>query len=69
MQEIGKGPASTRYGNNVTMPAGRYNVTVMIKGKRLAFVVALTDAPAGHMKCSKGSVVVARIHKFGVCLP
>jgi hypothetical protein len=50
MQEIGKGPASTRYGNNVTMPAGRYNVTVMIKGKRLVFVVALTDASAGHMK-------------------
>ena len=43
MQEIGKGPASTRYGNNVTMSAGRYNVTVMIKGKRLVFVVALTD--------------------------
>ena len=37
--EVGKGPASTRYGNNV-MPAGRYSVTVMIKGKRLVFVVA-----------------------------
>ena len=43
MQQIGKGAASTRYGNNVTMPAGRYNITVMIKGKRLVFVVALTD--------------------------
>lgn len=43
MQEVGKGAASTRYGNNVTMSAGRYNVTVMIKGKRLVFVVALTD--------------------------
>ncbi len=43
MQQIGKGAPSTRYGNNVTMPAGRYNVTVMIKGKRLVFVVSLTD--------------------------
>jgi hypothetical protein len=50
MQEIGKGPASTRYGNNVTMPAGHYNVTVMVKGRRLVFVVALTDAPPGHIK-------------------
>jgi hypothetical protein len=48
MQEIGKGPNSTRYGNNVTMTAGHYNVTVMIKGKRLVFAVALTDASPGH---------------------
>lgn len=48
MQEIGRGPDSTRYGNNVTMPAGHYNVTVMIKGKRLVFAVALTDASPGH---------------------
>jgi hypothetical protein len=50
MQEIGKGPASTRYGNNVTMTAGHYNVTVMIKGRRLVFTVDLTDTPPGHTK-------------------
>jgi hypothetical protein len=49
MQEIGRGADSTRYGNNVSMPAGHYNVTVMIKGKRLVFAVALTDASPGHM--------------------
>jgi len=32
MQAIGKGPASTHYGNNVTMPAGRYKVTVSVNG-------------------------------------
>jgi hypothetical protein len=48
MQEIGRGADSTRYGNNVSMPAGHYNVTVMIKGKRLVFAVALTDASPGH---------------------
>jgi hypothetical protein len=47
MQQIGKGPASTRYGNNVTMSAGRYNVTVMVKGRRLVFDVALTDSRPG----------------------
>jgi hypothetical protein len=47
MQQIGKGPASTRYGNNVTMSAGRYNVTVMVKGRRLVFDVGLTDSRPG----------------------
>jgi hypothetical protein len=49
-QEIGKGPASTRYGNNVMMSAGHYNVTVMLKSRRLVFVVDLTGASPGHRK-------------------
>ncbi len=52
MQAIGKGPASTHYGNNVTMPAGRYSVTVTVNGQKAVFAVAASDAPAmpmGHM--------------------
>jgi hypothetical protein len=33
MQAIGKGPESTHYGNNVTLPAGTYHVTVTVNGK------------------------------------
>lgn len=53
MQAIGKGPASTHYGNNVTMPAGRYQVTVTVNGKTAVFDVAASDAPStptGQMK-------------------
>ena len=53
MQAIGKGPASTHYGNNVTMPAGRYDVAVTVNGQKADFAVAAADAPAmpmGHMK-------------------
>jgi hypothetical protein len=53
MQAIGKGPPSTHYGNNVTMPAGRYNVTVTVNDKKAVFDVTAADNPAmpmGHMK-------------------
>ncbi len=53
MQAISKGPASTHYGNNVTMPAGRYSVSVTVNGQMANFTVAASDAPAmpmGHMK-------------------
>lgn len=49
MQAIGKGPASTHYGNNVTMPAGRYRVTVTVNGSNAVFAVAASDAPPGTM--------------------
>ncbi len=52
MQAIGKGPASTHYGNNVTMAAGPYDVTVTVNGKKALFAVTASDAPAtpmGHM--------------------
>ncbi len=45
MQAVGKGPRSTHYGNNVTMPAGRYRVTVTVNGgKPGVFVVSASDA-------------------------
>ena len=53
MQAIGKGPLSTHYGNNVTMPAGRYSVTVTVNDKKATFGVTATGMPAmpmGHMK-------------------
>ena len=53
MQAIGKGPSSTHYGNNVTMPAGRYQVTVTVNGKTTVFRVSASDAPSkstGGMK-------------------
>ena len=50
MQAIGGGPNSTHYGNNVTMPPGRYNVVVTVSDKRLVFPVAVSDAPAAPMK-------------------
>jgi hypothetical protein len=49
MQAIGKGPASTHYGNNVTMPAGHYSVNVTVNGKKAVFAVAAADTPAGSM--------------------
>ncbi len=57
MQAVGKGPASTHYGNNVTMPAGRYSVSVTVNGQKAVFAVTASDAPVmpmnmpmGHMK-------------------
>jgi hypothetical protein len=50
MQAIGKGPASTHYGNNVTMPAGRYKVTVSVNGQTAVFLVTASDAPSAPMK-------------------
>jgi hypothetical protein len=49
MQAIGKGPASTHYGNNVTMPAGPYNVTVTVNGQKAVFAVTAADAAAAPM--------------------
>jgi len=52
MQAIGKGPVSTHYGNNVTMPMGHYNVMVTVNGQKAVFAVTVGDAPAapmGHM--------------------
>jgi hypothetical protein len=53
MQAIGKGPASTHYGNNVTMPAGRYNVAVTVNGDKGAFTITAADAPPSPMKHMK----------------
>lgn len=50
MQAVGKGPASTHYGNNVTMPPGRYNVVVTVNGKKADFAVTASDAPAMPME-------------------
>lgn len=49
MQAIGKGPVSTHYGNNVTMPPGHYRVTVAVNGREAVFAVDVSDAPAGTM--------------------
>jgi hypothetical protein len=56
MQAIGKGPSSTHYGNNVTMPAGRYKVTVSVNGQTAVFDVTVSDVlskPMEHMKHMK----------------
>jgi hypothetical protein len=53
MQAIEKGPLSTHYGNNVTMPAGQYQVTVIVNGKTAVFSIKASDAPStpmGQMK-------------------
>ncbi len=53
MQAVGKGPPSTHYGNNVTMPPGRYRVAISINDHKATFTVTATDtpgAPMGHMK-------------------
>jgi hypothetical protein len=47
MQDIGAGPKSTHYGNNVTMPAGAYHDAVTVNGKTVSFQVTASDAPAG----------------------
>ena len=56
MQAIGQGPSSTHYGNNVTMPAGRYRITVTIDGQSAVFGLAASDAsskPSMGMKHMK----------------
>ena len=56
MQAIGQGPSSTHYGNNVTMPAGRYRVTVTINGQSAVFGLTASDAsskPSTGMKHMK----------------
>jgi hypothetical protein len=50
MQAVGRGPASTHYGNNVTMPPGRYSVTVTVNGQKAVFAVTASDAPAMPME-------------------
>jgi hypothetical protein len=51
MQAIGQGPSSTHYGNNVTLPAGPYRVTVSINGQSAVFSLTASDASS---KPSKG---------------
>jgi hypothetical protein len=47
MQAIGKGPSSTHYGNNVTMPAGRYRVLVTVNNDVPAhFIITASDVPS-----------------------
>ena len=53
MQAIGKGPSSTHYGNNVTMPAGRYKVTVTVGGRMAVFTVTVSDSPSAPMEHMK----------------
>ena len=53
MQAIGKGPSSTHYGNNVTMPPGRYQVTVFVNGEKAVFGIRASDAPSSPMKHMK----------------
>ncbi|MBI1179693.1 MAG: hypothetical protein GC201_03990 [Alphaproteobacteria bacterium] len=41
MQVIGKGAASTHYGNNVTMSPGHYSVSVVVNGYPATFDVSI----------------------------
>ncbi len=53
MRAIGKGPSSTHYGNNVSMPAGPYKITVTVNDQPTDFDVTASEAPSkpmGHMK-------------------
>jgi hypothetical protein len=46
MQAIGQGPSSTRFGNNVTLPAGHYQVYATVNGEPAVFRrVIASDAP------------------------
>lgn len=51
MQVIGKGAATTHYGNNVVLPDGTYDVTVVANGKTAVFhiVVSSDEKSSGHM--------------------
>jgi hypothetical protein len=50
-QAIGKGPSSTSYGNNVTMPAGHYRVLVSINSEApIRFTVTASDDPSMPME-------------------
>jgi hypothetical protein len=44
MQAIGQGPSSTHYGNNVTMPSGRYRIAVAVNGQSAVFGITASDA-------------------------
>jgi len=37
MEAMGKGPESTHYGNNVTLPPGAYRVDVTVNGAKTSF--------------------------------
>ena len=50
MQVIGKGAQSTHYGNNVIMPDGPYNVSVVVNGNKMSFKVNVTEAADASMK-------------------
>ena len=52
MQAIGQGSGSTHYGNNVSMPNGRYHVSVTINGKSAGFDVTASDKPSPAPKTS-----------------
>ena len=39
MEAMGKGPGSTHYGNNVTMPPGAYRVDVTVNGTKASFSI------------------------------
>jgi hypothetical protein len=41
MYGVKEGPSDWHYGNNVTMPPGRYTVTVVVNGERAAFHVTI----------------------------
>lgn len=43
MQVVGRGPESTHYGNNVTLPPGTYDVTVTVNGENSARFVVKAD--------------------------
>lgn len=51
MQVIGKGAETTHYGNNVVLPDGTYDVTVVANGKPTVFhiVVAAGEEDESHM--------------------
>lgn len=41
MEAMGKGPGSTHYGNNVTMPPGAYRIDVTVNGTKASFSIKL----------------------------
>lgn len=51
MQVIGKGAETTHYGNNVVLPDGTYDVTVVANGKSAVFhiVVSSEEESSDHM--------------------
>jgi hypothetical protein len=54
MQAIGHGPSSTHYGNNVTMPPGRYRVTVAVGDQSAVFGLAASDTSSKPSMGMKG---------------
>jgi uncharacterized protein involved in high-affinity Fe2+ transport len=41
MYGIKEGPADTHYGDNVSLPAGNYEVDIMVNGEKAQFTVAI----------------------------